>query len=187
MDSDQFLWHPDGPIWGGESGPTLVAPEASRIVSATLRYEPVEALEAAARNTLRQLFMVSLGDTLTPLYLDSTVGLLLRTYFPPEELARFEHSDQVNDRLAAVAAPLAPVRLALLALGAAGAILVIPLYWRRRPALSGLAALTLVGLLANAASTGALSGPHDRYQARIAWLVVLPPLLALAGAGQKRL
>ncbi len=28
----------------------------------------------------------------------------------------------------------------------------------------------------NAFATGALSGPHDRYQARIAWLVLLPPL-----------
>ena len=27
-------------------------------------------------------------------------------------------------------------------------------------------------------ATGALSGPHDRYQARIAWLVVLPPAFA---------
>ncbi len=46
--------------------------------------------------------------------------------------------------------------------------------------LQGLAVLALAGLLANAAATGALSGPHDRYQARIAWLVVLPPLLAYA-------
>ncbi len=46
--------------------------------------------------------------------------------------------------------------------------------------LRGLAVLALIGVLANAAATGALSGPHDRYQARIAWLVVLPPLLAYA-------
>lgn len=46
--------------------------------------------------------------------------------------------------------------------------------------LQGLAVLALTGLLANAAATGALSGPHDRYQARIAWLVVLPPLLGYA-------
>ena len=38
--------------------------------------------------------------------------------------------------------------------------------------------MVLAGLAANAFATGALSGPHDRYQARIAWLVVLPPALA---------
>jgi hypothetical protein len=37
----------------------------------------------------------------------------------------------------------------------------------------------LVGITANAAATGALSGPHDRYQARIAWLLPLAALLAL--------
>jgi peptidoglycan/LPS O-acetylase OafA/YrhL len=35
-----------------------------------------------------------------------------------------------------------------------------------------------VGVLANAAVTGALSGPHDRYGARIAWLLPLSALLA---------
>ena len=34
--------------------------------------------------------------------------------------------------------------------------------------------MVLAALLANAFATGALSGPHDRYQARIAWLVLLP-------------
>jgi hypothetical protein len=34
-----------------------------------------------------------------------------------------------------------------------------------------------LGVAANAFATGALSKPHHRYQARIAWLLVLPPLL----------
>ena len=41
------------------------------------------------------------------------------------------------------------------------------------------ALLVLIALPANAASTGALSGPHDRYQARIAWLLLLPPLVQI--------
>ena len=36
-----------------------------------------------------------------------------------------------------------------------------------------------LGVAANAFATGALSKPHHRYQARIAWLLVLPPLLLL--------
>ena len=48
--------------------------------------------------------------------------------------------------------------------------------WRTRRPLAGLAAVALVALLANAFATGALSGPHDRYQARLAWLVLLAPL-----------
>jgi hypothetical protein len=34
-----------------------------------------------------------------------------------------------------------------------------------------------LGVVSNAFATGALSKPHHRYQARIAWLLVLPPLL----------
>lgn len=173
MDSDKFLWDPDGPIWADGWGPTLEAPEASRIVSATLRFAPGAAAVAALQNTVRQLGMVRLGDTLTPAYLDSTVGRTLRLYMPAAELGRFEQSRQIRDELASVAQPLAPLRIVLLVLGTAATA---GLLLTRSPALRGLAAMILVGLLANAASTGALSGPHDRYQARIAWLVIVPPL-----------
>ena len=46
-------------------------------------------------------------------------------------------------------------------------------------ALAGFAFVVLTGLAANALVTGGLSRPHHRYQARIAWLVVLPPAFAL--------
>jgi hypothetical protein len=39
----------------------------------------------------------------------------------------------------------------------------------------------MAGIAANAAVTGALSGPHDRYQARIAWLLPLAAILAPSG------
>ncbi len=182
MDSDAFLWDPEGPIWGGDSGPTRVAPEAGRIVAAALRFEPGAAMQAAVANTVRQLGRVQLGDTLGPQYLDATVGSLLRRYFPAAELRRFMASRQLHDTLAALAAPLAGVRLALLALGAAGTVLAVPWAWRRDPALAGLGLVVLAGVLANAFATGALSGPHDRYGARIAWLVLLPPVLAAANA-----
>jgi hypothetical protein len=39
--------------------------------------------------------------------------------------------------------------------------------------------LVCAGVLANAFATGALSKPHYRYQTRIAWLLVIPPLILL--------
>jgi hypothetical protein len=39
--------------------------------------------------------------------------------------------------------------------------------------------LVCAGLFANAFATGALSKPHYRYQTRIAWLLVIPPLVLL--------
>jgi hypothetical protein len=49
----------------------------------------------------------------------------------------------------------------------------------------GLVLAVLVGVTVNAAVTGALSGPHDRYQARIAWLLPLAGLLALSATAAR--
>jgi hypothetical protein len=69
----------------------------------------------------------------------------------------------------------------VLLLAGAGATLWLGLRaWRRRDRrMAGFATMTLVAVLANAAVSGALSAPHHRYQARIAWLLLLPPLLGL--------
>ncbi len=185
MDSDAFLWAPDGPVWGHEFGPILFTPEAARLVAATIQYEPVSVMGHATLNMLRQVVRVQVGDTLGPDYLDTTVGLLLRTYFPIAELQRFEASRQVRGTLAAVAAPLALLRLTLLVVGAAGTLLLAALAWRTNPALAGLALTVVFGVFANAFATGALSGPHDRYGARIAWLVLLAPSFAAANAWRR--
>jgi hypothetical protein len=52
--------------------------------------------------------------------------------------------------------------------------------------LAGLALSVVLGVTANAFATGALSAPHDRYGARIAWLLLLPPLLATLNGWQRR-
>jgi len=58
--------------------------------------------------------------------------------------------------------------------------------WRAQPVVrerqnaqvvAGFILILWAGILANAFATGALSKPHHRYQARISWLLVLPPLL----------
>ncbi|HYZ32080.1 MAG TPA: hypothetical protein VE684_07335, partial [Crenalkalicoccus sp.] len=45
---------------------------------------------------------------------------------------------------------------------------------------AGLVLMVALALLVNAAVTGALSGPHPRYEARLAWLLPLAGLLAWA-------
>ena len=186
MDSDTFLWDPNGPTWADQFGPTLFAPEAAKLVRATIAFEPWQVARAAALNALRQLGRNRVGDTLGPDYLEATVGLLLRTYFPAAEQARFAQSRQLAGRLAAVASPFVLLQAGLLAAGAVGTLAAVMLAWRRWPELAALAAMVLVGVLANAFATGALSGPHDRYGARIAWLVLLPPLYALLPFGLQR-
>jgi len=181
-DSDEFLWHPQGPVWADEFGPTRLAPEAARLVPAIIMAYPLEVLRAAAANTLRQLGMVRVGDALVADHLDIAVLARLRPYFPEAEIARYQAARQPRGLMRDAAAPFQGLYAALLLAGAAGSAAVMLRCWRSERALAGLAAVTLAALLANAFATGALSGPHDRYQARIAWLVMLPPLFYAARA-----
>jgi uncharacterized membrane protein YeaQ/YmgE (transglycosylase-associated protein family) len=67
------------------------------------------------------------------------------------------------------------------AIGAvAGMLALLPGFLRRRDAMAGVIVAVLAGLVGNAAITGALSGPHDRYQSRVMWLPVCALLLATA-------
>jgi hypothetical protein len=186
-DSDAFLWSGEGPVWAARTdglapgGPIALAPEAGVIVRETLAREPLGVLRAATANALRQLGMARVGDVLGPENLQASVAMQLAIGFPPAEQARFAGSLQARGLLRAVAAPFLALHPAALLLGAAGVLLA----WRRAAAVGdlrclGLMLCVLVGITVNAAATGALSGPHDRYQARIAWLLPLAALLAAA-------
>lgn len=178
--SDDFLWDPNGPVWADGYGPVRIAPEAAAIVRATLMAEPAQVLQSAIRNTAAQLALVAVGDALVPDYLDVTVLPRLQAYFPPAEAARFSASQQASGALPGLAAPFTFLHGAVLLAGTLATVGIAFLQWRDNRSLATLAILTLVALLANAFATGALSGPHDRYQARIAWLVLLPPALYLS-------
>ena len=177
-DSDEFLWHPQGPMWADDFGPTQLAPEAARLVPAIIAAYPPDVLRAAAMNTLRQLTRVQVGDTLGPDHLDIAVLPRMQPYFPIAEITRYQAALQPRGLLRDAATPFRTLHAVLLALGAAATAGIMLGRWRSDRPLAGLAALTLAALLANAFAAGALSGPHDRYQARIAWLVLLPPLFA---------
>jgi hypothetical protein len=180
-DSDKFLWDPDGPVWAHDYGPTMMVSEAKTVFNAALRAYPLMAAKAAFRNTVAQLQLADIGDTLIPDHLDTTVLPRLQKFFPAAEVARFEAGLQAQGRLAAEATPFLGLHAALLIAGLIGTLVAAPLGWKRGwPALSSLALVVLAGVAANAFATGALSHPHDRYEARIAWLLLLAPLLLLA-------
>ncbi|MDB5374797.1 MAG: hypothetical protein JWP04_3439 [Belnapia sp.] len=191
-DSDTFLWSGDGPVWAPRlddarpGGPISLAPEAGAILAETLWREPLGVLRAAAGNAWAQLGRARVGDTLGPENLAGSVGKQLALGFPAAEQARFAAGLQARGLLPAVAAPFLALHPLLLALGAAAALL----GWRRAARagdapMLGLVLAVLVGVTVNAAVTGALSGPHDRYQARIAWLLPLAGLLALGATAAR--
>ncbi|MCC7227316.1 MAG: hypothetical protein IT507_11555 [Burkholderiaceae bacterium] len=186
-DSDDFLWDGKGPVWSHPGGPIGLAGEASTIIGQTIRSEPIRVLELAITNTWRQLQLVGLGDTLRPQWLEGSVGKTLSAYFPPRELAAYRASLQAADTLEPTAARLNALQLAVLIAG-----LCVTLALLARATLLGdrviaaLCLMALLGLAVNAFATGALSRPHYRYQTRIAWILVLVPLIAIPGAASAR-
>ncbi len=179
-DSDAFLWDSQGPVWSHPGGPVGLAPEASTLVMLAARENPLGVLASMINNTSRQLAMVKLGDTLHADSLDVTVLQSIETHFSDAELARFKASKQWRDSLQGRVQWLNHLIAVVFWLS-----FVLGLYclWRaillRDMRAFALLLLVCAGLFANAFATGALSKPHYRYQTRIAWLLVIPPLILL--------
>lgn len=181
--SDVFLWEPDSPVNMAPDGTPILlggmrlAEEARAIVSETLRREPLTVARLALENFARQLALTSVGDTLSSLHVGVAVRPRIEQGFPAAERARFDAALQQRDELAPLAARIAWLHPLVLALAAPFALLA----WRRAHRAGdarrlGLTLALLVGVAGNALATGALSMPHHRYQARVAWLL---PVVAL--------
>ena len=176
-DSDDFLWKPDGPVWTYPGGPIALSSEARQIIRESLANNPVGVGMSALQNALSQMTKIRLGDTLTSIWLDETVGKYLREYFPPEEYVRFQSSLQAQDKLIGYVTPLNTVHLIAVVVGLILTIyLTIQAYRRGQKPLCALGLMVILGLIANGVATGALSKPHDRYQTRMAWLLVACPI-----------
>ncbi len=186
MDSDEFLWVPDSPMNRAPDGSArflggaLLSPEAGVILAETLRRRPMEVARAMLGNTVAQLFMATVGDTLGGDILVVPVRPRIAEGFPARELAAYDAALQSRGALPAAAAPFLWPHVPVLVAGAALAFWVC---WRAARAGEarrlGLVLGVLIGVCANAFATGALSGPHPRYEARVLWLVPVIAGLAL--------
>jgi hypothetical protein len=173
-DADLFLWRGDSALYR-VGGAVREAPEAGAILRATLMEQPAAMLRTALLNFIRQLGMVATGDGL--MAWPGTVTPVIHRDFPPAEARRYDAALQTQGRLA-VPVWLSDLHVAALLAGVLGTIMALPIAMRRRHCVAALCVAALVCLLGNAAITGALSGPHDRYQSRIAWLPVFVPMVA---------
>jgi hypothetical protein len=180
IDSDEFLWDGTSPLnrnadgsarrMGGEQG----SAEARAIIAVTLRERPLEVARAMLGNLVTQLGLVGVGDTLVDTFLAVSARRPIAAAFPARELAAFDAGAQMRGVLPARAEPFLVGHLPVLVLSL---FLALAQLWRaaraRDTKRAALLAGALVAVLANAFATGALSKPHERYQARIVWLLPL--------------
>ena len=175
-DSDQFLWDSRSPFWADPTPLPEFAAQAGSIVAGTIRTYPLRVLRDVYRNTAYQLVRADIGDTLVADYLGETVRPRIERWYPPSERRRMQDSRQSAGALAPLAARLLPLQRAMLLAGLAAAAVILVRGLSLPSRRADIAALILIALAANAIA-GALSTVHDRYEARIVWLIVLPPLL----------
>jgi O-antigen/teichoic acid export membrane protein len=170
--SDDFLWRDDGPV-ARAGGAKRVSAEADAIIGAALRAEPGTELRAFLSNGLLQLTRFASGDGLTPW--PTTVTPRIEHDFPTREAAAYAAARQTRGMLA-VPGWLQTLHAAIAILGVVGCCGLLLPAMRRRHVAAGFAVAVLLALSGNAALTGGLSAPHDRYQSRIMWL---PPMIAV--------
>ncbi|MGW8136720.1 hypothetical protein [Sphingomonas zeae] len=167
-----YLWDQRSPI-----GTMLrrdragVIAEQRRIIRTVLHDDPGGVATLAWQGFAEQLSTVRKG-VLPPYTADMQISRILKARLPGDFQA-FENSRQQRNALG-------PLKFAPDVAVAVAVVLLLPLMlvWamrRRQWPLLGLTGLVVATLLLNAAITGDLSGPDDRYQSRVLWLL---PLLA---------
>ena len=167
-------WQPDRVPGHPHSGDLRRAEERSRqedavLIRMSLRQDLLPHLIASIKATAKQMVMIRTGNELLMHERWPTVEAALSAY-EPGALPRFLASRQAHNRLPIdVSNRLNAAFYAVCGLAAA------VLLWRNRgiPATrsGALFSLVLLGTVVNAAVCGALSGPHDRYQSRLIWLL----------------
>jgi hypothetical protein len=187
LTADDFLWEL------GPRGVFATAPPATRralsaeqlrFVASVFAFDPWAQLSASFDDAIRQIPAMKL------------------TEFQYTDLEKAEFAAKVPGRSLAALEASAAYRGAMpldilnrlqpaLALLSGGVILILLVRsgpagsrWQR-PEMR-LSAWLVLGFFINAAVCGVLSGPHDRYSARVAWLLPLAALLLLASSARAR-
>ncbi len=173
--ADDFMWAPDGPL--ARIGARTVAREADAIIAAAVRLEPGAVIRAAFGNAARQFVTFASGDGLRAW--PRTVTPAVQRHFPRREFSAYSASRQTRGILH-VPAWLALLHTGAAVVGMAATLAAVVVGWRRHDPVAGLCLAVLLALCGNAAITGVLSGPQDRYQSRVIWLAVAAPLIAAA-------
>ena len=174
---DDLKWGKDSPFTKVGSSFDELEPEARRIVWATLKTYPVAILYRSIKDAGRQILRFQTGDGLTPGYARLVAPTLGEVFSPAVERSVLE-SKQGQGGL-----PIAEFRF----LHTVGVIfgLVLCLWsfiaWRGvlPTRLIALQMFVLAAIVLNAIVTGALSGPYDRYLARVIWLILFVGLVSI--------
>jgi hypothetical protein len=166
-------------LWGSSIFNTLgrfkgLNDEMTDIVKGSLAEYPAWQAQAALAATAEQLTMAATGEG-TNGWIPHTYGIIER--YIPGQLKLMRAANQQRWQLDFTAinrlhVPVALISTLLLAMIFAWG------FWRRRDDLTWLAGAVTFAILGNAFICAVISGPHDRYGARLAWVATFVVLVA---------
>ncbi len=167
--ADELLWDAQSPLAAMQAalGPIGALDEASAITRGTLRTHGLAEFGYALRNAAAQFVAFGSTGDLCPC-LTGKIDRVIHELFP-WEYERYAASWQNQAMWPYRAMSRISVAVVLLA----GAVLLVRAILRCDRDLATFLVLLCIGLALNAVLMGVLSGPADRYQARIIWLVPL--------------
>jgi hypothetical protein len=179
LPSDEFLWNADPRFGVFMTVPVLEQRELSneqrRFAIGVLLHDPLGQAAASLRAVLKQMSYIALSEFNYP----PTMRAFFVAKLPPVPL------NQQRTTLAyAQHMPVSWIEIATIAFTLISLIMIATQFvvtWKRAGGVSDRSTalmLILFGVGINAVICGALSTPHDRYQARVIWLLPLFALLA---------
>jgi hypothetical protein len=174
--ADEFLWSYG--IFNKLGRFNGLGDEMRVIVLRSLTAYPAAQIETAATATVQQLVMVASGAGVN--------NRIWHTYGIFDRFIRSENPAMLAARQQQGALDFTALNRVHVPVALASMVLMLGLLFRFRHGasddLAQLAATATLAILANAFLCGALSGPHDRYGARIAWLATFAVAIAAARA-----
>lgn len=178
--ADEFLWG-DSPF-DDMGGWKAMHDEADAIVGGAIAMFPKDVAVHMLNDTLTQMDLIGSGEDLVPMTWHF-VKTQLKRY--PRDFRSFRFALQQRregidfEPLNEIQVPVAQAaQLAMI-----GAFFVA---WRRRDRISiGFILIVAAALVGNALVCGAMSNPHDRYQARIVWLALMAVIVCAIRLDQR--
>jgi hypothetical protein len=168
-------------LWGNSMFNTLgrfqgLNDEMGFIALHSLADYPAWQAEAAIVATAQQLTDVATGEG-TTVWIPHTYGIIER--YMPAQLPAMRAARQQHQELDFASINRIHVPVALGSMLAIIAICAAAIFRQRLDDLTLLAATVGLALLGNAFVCGVISGPHDRYGARMVWIATLVVLIAV--------
>ena len=171
--ADQFLWgHSMFDELGRFPG---MDDEMGYIVVHALKEYPTWQAEAALKATAQQLVAIATGEGCTE-WLGHTYGIIER--YIPAQAKPMRAARQQRKEVNFTAVNFLHVPVALASMLAVLALFAFGLWRRQFDDITLLAATVFFTLLGNAMICGIISGPHDRYGARLVWIATFVALIA---------